>query len=162
MTLRTIDRRKPGPGEVELKVRAAGLNFRDVLIAMDLLPPVIKGSLDIGWECVGNVVALGEGVTDLQVGDAVIGVAPSCFGSYVTTSAALVAPKPRHLSYEEAATIPVAFLTAYYALHYLGRLGQGDRLLIHAAAGGVGQAAVQLARQAGAEIFATAGTPEKR
>ena len=162
LVLRLNNRSKPGPGEVEIKVRAAGLNFRDVLIAMDLLPPVIKGSLDIGWECVGTIVAIGENVENVQVGDDVIAIAPSCFGTYVTTVSSLVAPKPSRLTYEEAATIPVAFLTAYYALHHLGRMQKGERVLIHAAAGGVGQAAIQIAKQAGAEIFATAGTPEKR
>ncbi|KAB8144504.1 type I polyketide synthase [Chloroflexia bacterium SDU3-3] len=162
LTLRRFARRKPGPGEVELRVRAAGLNFREVLIAMDMLPPVMKGAMDIGWECAGTVVAVGEGVTDVKVGEDVIGIAAGCFGSYVTTSATLVARKPDRLTAEQAATIPVAFLTAYYALTYLGRMEKGDKVLIHAAAGGVGQAAVQLAKQAGAEIFATAGSDEKR
>lgn len=86
----------------------------------------------------------------------------SCFSPYVTTSASLVAPLPTHISLEEAATIPGAFITAYYALMNAGRLRQGERVLIHAAAGGVGLAAVQIAKWVGAEIFATAGSPEKR
>ena len=162
MLLRESTRREPGPGEVEIHVRTVGLNFRDVLIAMDLVPPVFEGSLDVGFECAGEIVAVGDGVEGLKVGDEVLAGAPACFGSFVTTKPSLVVPKPAHLSFEEAATIPIAFLTAYYALHRLGRLGEGERVLIHAAAGGVGLAAVQLAQQVGAEIFATAGTPEKR
>ena len=160
--LRATSRRQPGPGEVEIQVKAVGLNFRDVMIAMDLLPPLFEGSLDVGFECAGVIVATGEGVEELQVGDHVVAGAPACFGSYVTTADFMVARLPEHLSFEEAATIPIAFLTAYYALQYLGRIRQGDRVLIHAASGGVGQAAVQIAQHVGAEIFATAGSPEKR
>lgn len=162
LTLRAAERRAPGPGEVEIEVRAAGLIFRDVMIALGLVPPVFEGSLDLGWECAGVIARLGEDVDGFRVGDEVVGIAPSAIGSFVTTSAALVAMKPARLSFEQVVTIPVAFITAYYALHHLGRLSKGERVLIHAAAGGVGLAAVQLAQQAGAEIFATAGSPEKR
>ena len=162
MTLRETDRREPGPGEVEIRVRAVGLNFRDVLIAMDLIPPLYQDSLDVGFECVGEIVAVGAGVEGLEVGDGVIAFAPGCLGTYVTADASFVMPKPARLSFEEAATLPIAFFTAHYALNHLGRLAEGERVLIHAAAGGVGQAAVRIARRAGAEIFATAGSPEKR
>jgi NADPH:quinone reductase-like Zn-dependent oxidoreductase/acyl carrier protein len=91
-----------------------------------------------------------------------LAVAPFAFGSHVLTRAELVVPKPPQWSFEEAATLPIAFLTAAYALEHLGHLSAGERVLIHSATGGVGLAAVQLARRAGAEIFATAGTPEKR
>lgn len=160
--LRATSRRQPDPGEVEIQVKAVGLNFRDVMIAMDLLPPVFEGSLDVGFECAGVIVAVGEGVDAFQVGDHVVAGAPACFGSYVTTADFMVAHKPEHLTFAEAATIPIAFLTAYYALNHLGRIRQGERVLIHAASGGVGQAAVQIARHVGAEIFATAGSPQKR
>ncbi len=162
LTLRSTTRRQPGQGEVEIQVRAAGLNFRDVLVAMGVIPPVFEQSLDLGWECAGTVVRTGPGVEHLRVGEDVVALAPSCLGSYVTTDATLVAGKPAHISFEEAVTIPLTFMTAYYALHYLGRLTKGERVLIHAAAGGVGQAALQIAQHVGAEIFATAGTPEKR
>src|SRR5262245_11143375 len=118
--------------------------------------------MPLGIECAGVITAVGEGVKGLAVGDEVMAVAHFSFGSYVTVSAYLVIPKPAHLSMIEAATIPIAFLTAYYALHYLGRLEKGERVLIHSASGGVGLAAVQLAQRAGAQIFATAGTSEKR
>jgi len=116
----------------------------------------------LGDECAGRIVAIGEGVRDLRIGDEVVAIAPACFGAFASTRAVFVVPKPAHLGFEEAATIPVAFLTAYYALHHLARLAEGERVLIHAATGGVGLAAIQLARRAGAEIFATAGSPEKR
>ncbi|MDT5154347.1 MAG: hypothetical protein QOI01_6080, partial [Mycobacterium sp.] len=162
LTLRSTTRLQPGQGQVEIQVRAAGLNFRDVLVAMGVIPPVLEQSLDLGWECAGTVVRTGPGVEHLRVGDDVVALAPSCLGSYVTTDATLVAGKPAHITFEEAVTIPLTFMTAYYALHHLGRLSKGERVLIHAAAGGVGQAALQIAQHVGAEIFATAGTPEKR
>jgi acyl transferase domain-containing protein/acyl carrier protein len=162
MTLRETDRKEPGPGEVEIRVRAVGLNFRDVLIAMDLIPPLYQDSVDVGFECAGEIVTVGAGVEGLEVGDGVIAFAPGCLGSFVTTDSTFVMPKPAHLGFEEAATLPIAFFTAHYALNHLGRLAEGERVLIHAAAGGVGQAAVRIAQRVGAEIFATAGSPAKR
>ena len=162
LTLRAAERRMPGPGEVEIRVVAAGLNFRDIMKAMGLYPAGPEETQWLGDECAGTIVAVGEGVVDFEVGEEVIAAAPASFGAFATTPADFVARKPAHLSFEEAASVPVAFLTASYALHHLGRLSRGERVLIHAAAGGVGLAAVQLARRAGAEIFATAGSPEKR
>jgi NADPH:quinone reductase-like Zn-dependent oxidoreductase/acyl carrier protein len=98
----------------------------------------------------------------MKVGDEVIAVANASFSSFTTADARAVVPKPPAFSFGQAATIPIAFLTAYYSLHHLAKLSRGERVLIHAAAGGVGLAAVQLAQHAGAEIFATAGSPEKR
>ena len=91
-----------------------------------------------------------------------VALAPASFASYALTLAEFVAPKPEHLSFEEAATIPICFLTVQHALRTLGQIRAGERVLIHAATGGVGLAAIQIARQAGAEIFATAGSPRKR
>src|SRR5208337_4449794 len=152
-------RQPPGPGQVEIKVRATGLNFRDVLNVLNLYPGD-PGAL--GGECAGEIVAVGPGVEHFRPGDAVVGLAPASFASYVTTLAEFVAPKPQHLSFEEAATIPICFLTVEHALRRLGRMQPGERVLIHAASGGVGLAAIQIARQIGAEIFATAGSPRKR
>ncbi len=157
-----LKRRPPGPGEVEIEVVAAGLNFRDVLSAMGQLPGYEGGVGEMGSECSGRVRAVGEGVADLAIGQAVVAMARESLGSHVTTDARLVLPIPDSLTFEEAAGIPITFLTADYALNDLGRLARGERVLIHSAAGGVGLAAVQLARKVGAEIFATAGTPEKR
>jgi acyl transferase domain-containing protein len=162
LTLRETVRQTPAAGEVEIQVFATGLNFRDVMKAMGIYPTEGDEKLWLGDECAGRIAAVGEGVTEFQVGDEVIAVAPACFSAFITTSAALVVPKPASLSFEEAATIPIVYLTVYYALHDLARLRAGERILIHAAAGGVGLAAIQYARHVGAEIFATAGSPEKR
>jgi acyl transferase domain-containing protein/acyl-CoA synthetase (AMP-forming)/AMP-acid ligase II/acyl carrier protein len=159
LLLRPSPRREPKPGEVEIRVMAAGLNFRDVMNAAGVYP---GGPIPFGAECAGKISAVGAEVTDFQVGDDVLAVANSSFGSYTTADARAVVPKPPAFSFGQAATIPIAFLTAYYSLNYLAKLSRGERVLIHAAAGGVGLAAVQLARRAGAEIFATAGSPEKR
>ena len=158
LTLQPAPRRQPSPGEVEIRVRATGLNFRDVLNAMNLYPGEAG---PLGGECAGMVAAIGEGVEGLHVGQAVVALATGSFGKFAMTRADFVVPKPDHLSFEQAATIPITFLTASYALHRLARISAGDRVLIHAAAGGVGMAAVQLARGAGAEIFATASSPAK-
>lgn len=152
-------RRAPGPGEVELRVLSTGLNFRDVLNALGMYPGDPGAP---GGECAGRVVRVGEGVTHLRPGDEVFGLAQGAYSTYVNTPGAFVAKKPARLSFDEAATLPITFLTAYYGFHHLARLSPADRVLIHSAAGGVGQAAIQFARRAGATIFATAGSPEKR
>jgi NADPH:quinone reductase-like Zn-dependent oxidoreductase len=159
LALRPAARRAPAPGEVEIRVHAAGLNFRDVLCALDMYPGE-PGPL--GVECAGEIAAVGEGVATFREGDPVMALAPGSFATFVTADARLVAPWPAGTSAAEAATIPSAFLTAWYALRELGRLRAGERVLIHAAAGGVGLAALQVARRAGAEVLATAGSPEKR
>jgi phthiocerol/phenolphthiocerol synthesis type-I polyketide synthase C len=155
-----------GEDEVEIEVRAAGLNFRDVMYAMGLLPDeaVEDGFCGptLGMEVAGTVSRLGAAVTDLALGDAVIAFAPASFANRVRTRSLAVARKPAHWSFAAAATVPTAFFTAYYALHELARLREGERVLIHGAAGGVGIAAIQLAKHLGAEIFATAGTEAKR
>jgi amino acid adenylation domain-containing protein len=162
MVARPLSRRPPGTGEIEIEVAAAGLNFMDVMQTLGLVPAPSGSPIASGGECAGRVVAVGEGVEGMAPGDEVVAVAPGSFASFSTTSAALVARKPSHLSIAEAATIPVAFLTAYYALCHVARLRRGERVLVHAAAGGVGLAAVQIARARGAQVFATAGSPEKR
>jgi len=116
----------------------------------------------LGAECAGEIVAVGEGITRFAPGDAVVAIGPGCFASYLTTRAEWVAPKPIGMSFDEAVTVPVAFITAHFTLNHLANIRARDRVLIHAAAGGVGLAAVMLAKRAGAEIFATAGSPEKR
>jgi polyketide synthase 12/epothilone polyketide synthase D len=162
LTPREVRRQPPGPGQVEIEVVAAGLNFSDVMKALGIYPGLGDGPVPLGAECSGRVAAVGEGVHDLRVGDEVLAVAPFAFASHVTTRAELTAIKPPQLTFEEAATLPIAFLTASYALDHLGHLAAGERVLIHSATGGVGLAAVQCARRVDAEIFTTAGTPEKR
>ncbi len=159
VALRSAARREPGPGEVEIRVAATALNFKDVLNLLGMYPgdPGPPGS-----ECAGTVIAVGPGVLDLQPGDAVVAVTGGCFRSHLTVGAEWVARAPAGLRAEQAASIPIAYITAAFALHHLGRMQAGERVLIHAAAGGVGLAAVHLARRAGAQIFATAGSPAKR
>ena len=162
LTFMPATRQRPGPGEVEIEVYATGINFKEVLIALGVISVPTDMPVKFGYECVGKIVAIGEGVDGFQIGDAVIAFTPNGFGAFTTTLASSVIIKPDSLSFEEAATIPIAFGTAYYALIKLARLAEGERILIHAAAGGVGMAAVKIAQWMGAEIFATAGNPEKR
>jgi NADPH:quinone reductase-like Zn-dependent oxidoreductase len=162
LAFRRCERRKPGRGEVEIEIEATGLNFSDVMKAMHLYPGVTDDVVPLGIECAGRVVAVGEGVEKFAVGDEVMALAPYCFARHAVAPEFGVLPKPAGMSFAEAATLPVAYATAYYALHHLAQLAPGEKVLIHAAAGGVGQAAIQIARRAGAEVFATAGTPEKR
>jgi myxalamid-type polyketide synthase MxaB len=154
-----VSRCKPNHGEVEIRVHAAGLSFLDVLIALG----VYSGeAATLGRECAGEIVAIGEGLNDLKVGDHVMGIARSSFAAFVTANADLIVRKPEPFSFAEAAAISSAFVTAYYTLIHLGKLSPGETVLIHSATGGVGLAAMQLAQRAGAVIFATAGTEEKR
>lgn len=162
LTLRESRRQTPGPGQIEIEVFAAALNFRDIMKALGLYPAYGDDYLMLGDECAGKIAAVGEGVQDLKVGDDVVAIAPASFGSFAVTSAELAMRKSAHMTFEEAVTMPVAYLTAYYGMHHLARMQAGERVLIHSAAGGVGLAAVHIARHVGAEIFATAGNPEKR
>jgi acyl transferase domain-containing protein/NADPH:quinone reductase-like Zn-dependent oxidoreductase/acyl carrier protein len=156
-----LTRRAPEPGEVEIEVCAAGLIFRDVLLAMGVNIGQ-SGAATFGYECSGRITAVGEGVTEFQAGDEVMAVGDSCMQSHITAPEYAVSLKPAGLSFEEAAAVSASYLTAYYSLCTLARLAAGERVLIHAATGGVGLAAVQIAQWIGAEIFATAGTDEKR
>ena len=152
--------------EVELEVQATGLNFRDVMYALGLLSDeAIENGFagaTLGLECAGKITRIGKDVRQFTVGERVVGFGPACFANRVITKAAAISYIPRALSSEAAATIPSTFLTSYYALVHLGRLQAGEKILIHGAAGGVGLAAIQIARWCGAEIFATAGSDEKR
>ncbi|MFD5372666.1 SDR family NAD(P)-dependent oxidoreductase, partial [Streptomyces sp. NPDC127103] len=140
------------PGTVRLSMRATGLNFRDVLIALGMYP----GEATLGSEGSGVITEVGPDVTGLAVGDRVMGLIPESYGDVVVADARTVVPIPSEWSFAEAASVPVAFLTAYYALGDLAGVRRGERVLVHAGAGGVGMAAVQLARHLGAEVFATA------
>jgi NADPH:quinone reductase-like Zn-dependent oxidoreductase/acyl carrier protein len=156
----------PGVGEVAIDVRAAGLNFRDVMYAMGLLSDEAVESgfagATLGMELSGVVAGVGEGVTGVAVGDEVIAFAPASFSTHAITTANAVIAKPADWSFAAAATVPTTFFTVYYAFQELARLQPGERVLIHGAAGGVGIAAIQLAQHIGAEVFATAGSPDKR
>ena len=158
---RSCPRRSPGPGEVEIRVAAAGLNFKDVLLALDLVPPASEGELAPGLECAGTVTRVGEGVTAFRPGDEVMAPARPGFAAYATVDARMASTRPAGWTLAQAAAVPVAYGTAWYALMTVGRLQPGERVLIHAAAGGVGLAAVHICRWRGCEIFATAGRPDK-
>ena len=149
---KSVTRRQPLDNEIEIEVKATGLNFRDVMVALDLYPDETKF---LGLECAGVVTAVGK-ATNFQIGDEVIAIASNSFSKYVTVNSLLAISKPESFSFTEAATIPVTFLTAYYTLSHLAQLQSGEKVLIHAAAGGVGLAAIQIAQQLGAEVWATA------
>jgi acyl transferase domain-containing protein/NADPH:quinone reductase-like Zn-dependent oxidoreductase/NAD(P)-dependent dehydrogenase (short-subunit alcohol dehydrogenase family)/SAM-dependent methyltransferase/acyl carrier protein len=162
LVYRPVVRQCPGEKQIEIEIRASGLNFVEILYALGMLPNFSGRRVTFGQECAGVVSRVGDGVDRFKPGDEVIAYGPACFGWYTILDATSVALKPFSLSFEEAATLPAAYLTAWYSLIYLARLSPGERVLIHAAAGGVGTAAVRIAQWRGAEIFATAGSPKKR
>ena len=151
LTWRRRQRRKPQTGEVELRVLEVGLNFRDVLVAMGLYPD----QAELGCECVGIVTALGPETQGLQIGDHVLAIAAGCLADYVTTARSLVIPLGS-LKQTSAAALPVAYATASYSLLTLANLKRGESVLIHAATGGVGQAAISVAHSVDAQVYATA------
>jgi phthiocerol/phenolphthiocerol synthesis type-I polyketide synthase C len=156
----------PRPGQVEVEVHAAGLNFRDIMWAMGLVPEeaLIDGFAGptFGLECAGVVRSIGPGVESLTMGDRVMGFAPASLSRRVVTMAEALAPIPAETSFAAAATVPVTFVTAIYALKHLARLAPGEHVLIHSASGGVGLAAIQYAKHCGAIVIATAGSDVKR
>jgi myxalamid-type polyketide synthase MxaB len=169
LQLAPLERRSPDALQVEVQVCASGLNFRDVLNALGMLKSYYDPelgfddpkNLPFGFEAAGIITRVGSDVDTFQIGDEVM--VWQYFGSlasFITVDASLITAKPEHLSFEQAATIPITFLTAFYALVKLARIQAGDKVLIHAAAGGVGQAAVQIAQYMGAEVFATASKPK--
>jgi myxalamid-type polyketide synthase MxaB len=152
---KSVNRQQPQDYEIEIEVKATGLNFRDVMVALDLYPDETKF---LGLECAGVVTKLGKAVTSFKIGDEVMAIANHSFSQYLVVNSQLAINKPASFSLIEAATIPVTFLTAYYTLVYVAKLQPGEKVLIHAAAGGVGLAALQIAQHIGAEIYATAST----
>nr|CAQ52624.1 type I polyketide synthase, modules 7-8 [Streptomyces violaceoruber] len=141
-----------GEGQIRVAVRATGLNFRDVLITLGMYP----GTARLGSEGAGVVTEVGPGVPDLAPGDRVMGLFSGGFGPYAVADRHTVVRVPEGWSFTRAASVPVVFLTAFYALRDVAGVVRGERVLVHAAAGGVGMAAVQLARHWGLEVFATA------
>jgi acyl transferase domain-containing protein/1-acyl-sn-glycerol-3-phosphate acyltransferase/NADP-dependent 3-hydroxy acid dehydrogenase YdfG/acyl carrier protein len=166
VVFRRNERRTPAAHEVEVAIQSASLNFRDIVLATGIVSGLETdntfGKKMLGSDFAGTVTRCGEDVTNLKVGDEVLGIAPSSFSSYTITNSALVARRPRSLTDEDAANIPVAFVTAWYGLKHLARLSAGETILIHAASGGVGLAAIQIAKLLGATVFATAGSDAKR
>ena len=162
LSLNETSRREPGADEIEIAIKAGGINFRDVMKALGIYP---GNPVDLKWfgdDFSGTVVKVGKNVKDLKPGDDVVGMAPYCFRSYVTVHRDLVFRKADTMSFVEAATLPTVFLTTHYAINELARMEKGESILIHAGTGGVGQAAIQIAKELGLVIFSTAGSPEKR
>ncbi|WP_181874703.1 SDR family NAD(P)-dependent oxidoreductase [Marinitenerispora sediminis] len=162
--VRLVDRprRAPGPGEVEVRVSAVSVNFRDAMLVLGLLPEEAGEDSPIGIDCVGTVTAAGPGVRHVAVGDRVLAMALGMTGSFRLVDAALARRVPDRLGDEEAVTFGVPYLTAWAALRDRARLRPGETVLVHSAASGTGLAAVHVARAAGARVIATAGTEEKR
>jgi thioester reductase-like protein len=156
-----VPRGELGHDDVEIRVVSAALNFRDVLQALAMYPGEATA---LGGECAGQVVRVGGNVQTLAVGDPVFCLLADegCLRDFVRTTPDRVFKLPPGLSFDDAAGLPVAFLTAYHGLRVLANLSAGDWVLIHAGTGGVGMAAIQIAQSVGAQIVATAGTDDKR
>ncbi|WP_226899779.1 type I polyketide synthase [Nonomuraea phyllanthi] len=161
-----VDMPVPGPGQALVEVRAIGLNYRDVMFAVDLLPSeaveAVFGGHALGLECAGTVVAVGPGVTRLGPGDRVMAAGPVGFGSHAVVEEWAAARIPEGRTFAEAATLPMALVTVHHSLHHCARVKAGETVLVHGGAGGVGLAALEYARFAGARVIATAGSPAKR
>jgi acyl transferase domain-containing protein/NAD(P)-dependent dehydrogenase (short-subunit alcohol dehydrogenase family)/threonine dehydrogenase-like Zn-dependent dehydrogenase/acyl carrier protein len=166
LRLRRIDRRAPGRGEVEVAVKSAPINFKDVMKALGMLSsrvltPTHFGD-ELGMECGGVVVRTGDGVQGFRVGDRVGLSYQGSFRSHVTTDTTYMVALPPTMNLEDGAGLITPMLAAWYALVERGRVRKGERILIHSATGGAGLSAIQIATWIGAEVFATAGTPERR
>ena len=166
LQMTTFEPPPPGPSDVEIEMAAAALNFRDVMVTLGLLPAMAyeRSALgrEVGIEGSGVVRRIGDGVKRLRVGDEVAVTTGGCIGNRVVVNEHLAFLKPDRISMEEAASSLSVYVTAYYALIHLARLRKGQRVLIHSAMGGVGQAAIALAKHVGAEIYTTAGNESKR
>ena len=162
LEMTAFERVAPGPGEIEVAVTASSLNFADVLVAMGRYPS-FDGKPQLGIDFAGVVTAVGPNVRSHKVGDHVGGMSPNgCWGTFLTCDADVAVTLPRGLRDDEAAAVSTAAATAWYGLQDLARIKPGDKVLIHSATGGVGQAAIAIARLARAEIYATAGTRDRR
>jgi len=164
LVVRPRPRRALLPDHMLVDVEAACLNFRDVAISLGMYPvPEGVGMPELGCDGAGTVLEVGEGVTRFKVGDQIlfIGV-DSTFSRYTRAREVCAFLKPPHWTWEEAAALPLVYVTVAYSLRMAGRLVAGERIVIHSAAGGVGLAAIEMAKRIGAEIFATAGSEEKR
>ncbi|MGA9675788.1 MAG: sulfolipid-1 biosynthesis phthioceranic/hydroxyphthioceranic acid synthase [Mycobacterium sp.] len=158
-----FDRVPPGPGQIEVSVTASSINFADVLVAFGRYPSFEGHLPKPGTDFAGVVTAVGPDVTDHKVGDHVGGMSPNgCWGTFVTCDANLAATLPAGLTDAQAAAVTTASATAWFGLNDLARIRAGDKVLIHSGTGGVGQAAIAICRAAGAEVYATAGSPERR
>ncbi|HEY9838946.1 MAG TPA: zinc-binding dehydrogenase [Candidatus Obscuribacterales bacterium] len=157
-----VPRKPPGPDEVAIDVKACGVNFADTLMRMGMYPEAPKMPFVPGYEVAGTVAAVGADVKNLKPGDRVMSA--TYFGGYTTYAVVQqdkALPIPEHLDFEQAAGLLVNFMTAWVALHEMSRIRTGDHVLIHGVAGGVGLAALQIAKNAGCVVYGTAGSQEK-
>lgn len=156
----------PKANEVIVNVKVTGLNFRDIMLTMGLVPDdALENGFSgpaLGLEFAGVVSEVGSDVTEYVKGDRVLGFGSACFTDKLTVPEYAIARIPDEWSFDAAATAPIVFFTAWYAIHHLSRMEEGESILIHGAAGGVGIAAIQIARHLGLKVYATAGSPEKR
>ncbi|ORW56632.1 sulfolipid-1 biosynthesis phthioceranic/hydroxyphthioceranic acid synthase [Mycobacterium parmense] len=163
MEFAAFDRVPPGPGQIEVAVTASSINFADVLNAFGRYQSLDGILPQLGTDFAGVVTAVGPDVTNHKVGDHVGGMSPNgCWATFVTCDARLATTLPEGLTDAQAAAVTTAHATAWYGLNDLARIKAGDKVLIHSGTGGVGQAAIAIARAAGAEIFATAGSEQRR
>jgi len=162
LCLQTLPRETTGPREVEIRVEAAGINFRDLLKVLGVYPTEVSDSRLLGDECAGVVVGVGKNVTSFSKGDRVAVVGLGCFKTHLVLPANRLVKLPHFMDMDLAAACLTNYMTVYYALVIKAGIKPGDRVLIHSAAGGVGMAAIQMAKQKGAVVFATAGTRFKR
>ncbi len=144
--------------EIEIFIKSIGMNFQDIMIALGQIP----FNHEIGVECSGIVTAVGPNVTDIRPGTRVCALVKGAYANFVRVPQDWVAKIPDSLGFTQAASIPTAFSTAWYALLDIGRLSEGESVLIHAAAGGVGQAAIMLAQETKADVFVTVGSQTKK
>lgn len=142
---------------LQIEIKATGVNFKDVMMALGQI--TVK---DLGIEASGIVTALGREVTQFQLGDKVVSYGTGLFGTHYCGPARMFHKFPDHLSFEKAASIPITYATAYYSCHYIARLQKEETVLVHAASGGLGQAIIELCQLAGAEVYATVGTADKK
>jgi polyketide synthase 5 len=163
MELVACERIAPGPGQIEVAVNASSINFADVLVAFGRYPAFDGHLPQLGIDFAGVVSAVGPGVSGHKVGDRVGGLsANGCWGTFILCDADLAVTLPAGLGDAEAAALTIATATAWYGLNDMARITADDKVLIHSGTGGVGQAAIAIARAAGAEIFATAGSEQRR
>lgn len=162
LTLTEVNQPKPQEGEVLVKVKASAVNRADIVKRVGKYPNQAKENISLGLEVSGIIEEVGPNVSKYQIGDEVCGLmAEGGYAEYAILREDVIIPKPDNLSFVEAAAIPEVFMTAYQTLFWLGKLKKGEHVLIHAGGSGVGTAAIQLAKQAGAIVTVTAGSKEK-
>lgn len=162
IVLKPVEMVSPKANQIQIKVKAAGLNFRDILIGLGIYydPPGVTTTM--GTDYSGIVTEVGENIKNFKQGDEVLFFSTENFKAYQIAEDYNVIKKPKNISWEAAAAIPTAYMTSYYSLKYVASVRPGKRVLIHTATGGVGLSAIEICRWLGAEIFVTAGTEKKR